>query len=69
MEKLTRENEKLKAEKKSSKVNNSMNSFSRFSMERGSSKYNLEDSISSINMSTNKENGGPLGEISFFNNN
>jgi hypothetical protein len=56
----------LKAEKKSSKMSN-ISSMNRFSFERAGSKFNLEDSIHSVNMSMSKENSNPLGEISFFN--
>jgi hypothetical protein len=57
----------LKAEKKCSKMAN-ISGFSKYSYEKASSKFNLEDSINSINMSMSKENSNPLGEISFFNN-
>lgn len=36
-------------------------SFSKYPFERATSKYNMEDSINSINLSVTKENSNPLG--------
>jgi hypothetical protein len=66
LEKLQRENEKLKAEKKCGKMSVG---YSRYSFEKANnSKYSIEDSIGSISMSISKESSNPLGEMNFFNN-
>jgi hypothetical protein len=57
----------LKAERKNSKLGGG-SSFSRFNIERTGSKFKLDESMHSINLSICKENSNPLGDISFFTN-